>query len=77
MQHERLNSDVLALLRRAAKDADVEVVWFEEFLCNTVLCQTYIDGVLIYRDTGHLTHQGSEFLAGKLGLKGQLERTAR
>jgi hypothetical protein len=77
VQHERLNNGVITLLRRVAEDADVEVIRFDEYLCNPVFCETYIDGILVYRDIGHLSYQGSELLAAKMALKDRLERTAR
>jgi hypothetical protein len=77
VQHERLDKGMIALLRRVAEEADVKVIWFDEYLCDSVVCNTYIQKTLLYRDIGHLSHQGSELLAIMTGLPDLLERTAR
>ena len=48
-RHEGLNKGVISLLRRAAKDADVEVIWLDDYLCNSMSCSTHIQGTLLYR----------------------------
>lgn len=76
-RHEGLNKGVISLLRRAAKDADVEVIWLDDYLCNSMSCSTHSQGTLLYRDIGHLSHQGSELLAVMMRLPDLLEKTAR
>jgi peptidoglycan/LPS O-acetylase OafA/YrhL len=35
------------------------VVFLDELICNDSLCKTHFDNVFIYRDPGHLSHEGS------------------
>jgi peptidoglycan/LPS O-acetylase OafA/YrhL len=40
----------------------VTVVNFADFLCTDSLCSASLDNVFIYRDVGHLSHEGSAYL---------------
>jgi peptidoglycan/LPS O-acetylase OafA/YrhL len=75
--HERLNKDVIAFLKRAAQAAEVEVIWFENYLCDRVSCSTLMEGTMVYRDIAHLSYEGSELLAVMMRLPELLEKTAR
>jgi len=46
----------------AASDARLPVLRFEPLLCGATTCQVERDGVPLYRDQGHLSHQGSRLL---------------
>ena len=51
-----------ALLRTLAPIAGVTSYSFANLLCNGESCRTELDKVLLYRDEGHLSHQGSRIL---------------
>jgi len=55
---------ILDLLGRIAPEA--RVVLFSDILCDSDFCNTEIDGVFIYRDWGHLSVEGSEYLGKKM-----------
>lgn len=38
------------------------VVWLPEFMCNDGVCAASKDGIFLYRDAGHLSQEGSEWL---------------
>jgi len=44
----------------------VEVVRFDKALCSLQSCTTKLDGIFLYRDTGHLSYDGSRLLAVKM-----------
>jgi peptidoglycan/LPS O-acetylase OafA/YrhL len=46
----------------AASDARLPVLRFEPLLCDGTACQVERDGVPLYRDQGHLSHEGSRLL---------------
>jgi len=68
---------VHALLRRVAREADVPVFWPDEFLCRQGTCMVELDGVALYRDTGHISNAGSRLLGERLHLAERLEQMAR
>jgi hypothetical protein len=57
---------ILSFLRGIEKD--IGYVDLPSLLCRDGVCQTMIDGRLIFRDSGHLSHEGSELIGAKLGL---------
>lgn len=65
-----------AFLQAASDRFSVEVVNIADVLCDTELCQTIIDGVPLYRDTGHLSRQGSVTVMNRLGIASILARDA-
>ena len=75
--HQSLNKGVIAFLRRVARDADVEVIWFDDYLCDSASCSTAIQGTMMYRDIGHFSYRGSELMAIMMGLPALLEKAAR
>lgn len=70
-------SGVRELLDRFPARAGVEVFSFDSFLCTTESCRAEIDGTFLYRDTGHLSYAGSEFLGRQLRLSERLSQLAR
>lgn len=48
-------AEVLSLLDRVSAD----VIQLTDVLCDDIVCSTKVGGMPIYRDEGHLTHQGS------------------
>ncbi|MCX2865013.1 acyltransferase family protein [Paucibacter sp. PLA-PC-4] len=50
----------------AVELAGLEVIRIDRFLCGEQSCKTQIDGTIIYRDSGHLSHEGSRLLARQM-----------
>ncbi|AUX78850.1 acyltransferase family protein [Sinorhizobium fredii] len=75
--YRRMRSRTLELLNQVAMKADVEVVSYHDFLCDGTTCKTEIDGKYLYRDSGHLSYEGSELIARKTRLAQRLIRAAR
>ena len=48
-------------LLRSVQD-DVAVYWLHQNICTNEVCDVIKDGVFIYRDTGHLSKEGSAYL---------------
>jgi hypothetical protein len=55
----------------------VEVVSFNDALCDDRFCKTYVNNTFIYRDGGHLSVEGSEVVARLSGLADRLLEAAR
>ncbi|MGZ2505331.1 acyltransferase [Rhizobium leguminosarum] len=77
IDYRRMRSRTLDLLNQVAVKADVEVVSYHDFLCDDTKCRTEIDGKFLYRDSGHLSYEGSEIIARKTRLAERLIRAAR
>ncbi|PDT33376.1 MULTISPECIES: SGNH hydrolase domain-containing protein, partial [Sinorhizobium] len=75
--YRRMRSRTLELLNQVAMKADVEVISYHDFLCDDTTCKTEIDGTFLYRDSGHLSYEGSEVIARKTRLAERLIRSAR
>jgi peptidoglycan/LPS O-acetylase OafA/YrhL len=43
-----------------------KVVWLSDGICQKEICHASLDNVFIYRDGGHLSHEGSEYLGKKM-----------
>lgn len=55
---------VIRFLQRIDKDYDV--IWLTDTICEGDICPTLQDNIILYRDGGHLTHEGSAYLGRKL-----------
>jgi peptidoglycan/LPS O-acetylase OafA/YrhL len=67
--------EVLSFLEQA--EEFVPVIRLSEFLCTPESCATLIDGTMIYRDEGHLSHDGSRLLAARMNWWKLIEDRAR
>lgn len=75
--YQQQRADLLTLLGLIERQADVGLIRFEPQLCDDIHCLPELDGTLIYRDYGHLTHEGIALLAKRMQLTAQVERLAR
>jgi hypothetical protein len=57
---------ILSFLRSI--DKDIGYIDLPSLLCRDGICQTMIDGRFIFRDSGHLSHEGAELIGARLGL---------
>jgi hypothetical protein len=67
--------EVWSFLREVEKHATV--VWLSDYLCSTSSCKASFDDVLIFRDSGHLSYEGSAYLGKQMNFYGRLEDAAR
>lgn len=68
---------VLQLLAALPSEANINVVDFDAYLCGPQFCKTHENGVFMYRDIGHLSHEGSVHLAQATSLVDRLRRAAK
>lgn len=61
----------------AIEQQGTPVLRFDALLCDGQFCRTEMDGVLLYRDAGHFTYQGSALMARRMGLMHQALTLAR
>ncbi len=57
-------ADVWSFLKEVS--SEVKVVNLTDFLCRDDTCRASFDDVFIFRDYGHLAHEGSAYLGAKL-----------
>ena len=60
------NSVINAL--KAVEDK-ATVIWLKDYLCNSEACKVYINNTLIYRDSGHLSVDGSISLLSDINIR--------
>ena len=75
--YHKMRGNVLEFLAALPQQADVEVIRFDDFLCDSRLCRTYIDGTFIYRDAGHFSHEGAVYVTNALSLLDKIRQAAR
>ena len=68
---------MIEMLKRIQREADVDVIGFEDLLCPDGMCRTTWEGKFLYRDDWHLSYGGSEVVARHSGLVGQILAKAR
>jgi len=61
-EYTRQNQPVTVALREVEKQTGARFIWLESLTCDDKVCQTRIEDVYLYRDGGHLSYAGSEFL---------------
>ena len=60
----RLQSDVIGFLERVGKHH--RVVRLADGVCDSSACRAAVGDIWIYRDSGHLSHEGSAYLGRKM-----------
>lgn len=66
------NVAITRILKRI--ETSVPVIWFDDFLCDQVICKTSFDKISIYRDSGHLSVPGSTELGRRVDLMGIIQQ---
>ncbi len=64
--YQRERADVLSLLAELTQLPGLQLLRFDPLLCGPERCATRLDGVLLYRDAGHLSNAGMLKLAQRL-----------
>jgi peptidoglycan/LPS O-acetylase OafA/YrhL len=76
-QYEASEKATSDFLDRLARDAAVSVVRFDDLLCDRSRCATELQGVMLYRDEGHLSYEGSRLIGRRMHLAERLLLAAR
>lgn len=63
--YEESMKEVISALTEIKKATNVKVLWIDELTCDQKFCKSKIGDVYLYRDGGHLSYSGSEFLIQK------------
>lgn len=72
MDTSKNQGDVWRFLKKIEKTASV--VWLTDFLCSDNVCKASFGDKFIYRDTGHLSHEGSVYLGKNMDFYGRLKK---
>ena len=75
--YESKRTNVIDFLNLTAVNADISVIRFDPWLCDASVCKTLLDGIMIYRDGGHLSYAGSELMAKRMHLAQLIREQAR
>lgn len=75
--NRRYRGQTLDVMAAAADLAKVELLDIFGFLCKDGLCQTQIDGTILYRDYSHLTYSGSALIGERSSLANEVLEMAR
>jgi peptidoglycan/LPS O-acetylase OafA/YrhL len=67
-QYRTANASVLSFLERIKKEAKTNVIRFDDLLCGVDTCSVELEGVPLYRDSGHFSIEGGILVARKLKL---------
>ncbi len=68
---------VLDFLSAVGREPGIEMISYDDYLCDAMSCRTYIDGTFIYRDAGHLSIEGSVHLAKAIGLQERVGKSIK
>ena len=68
------NRAITAILKDV--ENEIPVVWFDDFLCEGGICKTALETISVYRDSGHLSVQGSSILGRRMDLMGIVQQEA-
>jgi hypothetical protein len=60
---------------RIKEENNIELVLFDQILCDDKKCHSEIDKIPVYIDGGHLTQEASVVLIKKLNFKNILNKT--
>ena len=66
--YESKQRDLVAFLKRV--DQKYRVIWIDEFVCDEEVCRAAMEGTFIYRDTGHLSYEGSALVGSQMDFYG-------
>jgi hypothetical protein len=76
-KYQTKSADVFKFLEAAVSDADVAVIRFDPWLCDSNSCKTLLDGTMIYRDGGHFSYAGSVLVAERMQLAKLIREQAK
>lgn len=72
VRYRAARAPVLAFLDRVAQESNVTIVRLDDFLCRAGSCMVELNGTFLYRDEGHLSHDGSRLIGLEMGLANRL-----
>jgi hypothetical protein len=70
-ESQLLQKHVISILNRLESRA--RVVWLADGICNNGICQSSDGEIMIYRDFGHLSSEGSAVIGKRMNFYGLLE----
>lgn len=76
-KYQTKDAGALKFLESAVSDADVAVIRFDPWLCDSNSCKTLLDGTMIYRDGGHFSYAGSVLVAERMQLAKLIREQAK
>ena len=74
-QRQRSESDQVML--ELEESLSVPTFWFYDRLCPQGICKTKFDNTILYRDFGHLNHEGSRYIGEEFDLYELLMQSAQ
>ena len=53
-------------------DKDYKIIWPDRVICDDQTCHAEIDGTFIFRDFGHFSYEGVEYLGREMDFYGSI-----
>ena len=75
--HRATSARVTDFLDQVQQRTGIDVIRFDEFLCDDMSCRTKIGETPLYRDGGHFSYDGSKLIGLELSLTQQILDLAR
>jgi peptidoglycan/LPS O-acetylase OafA/YrhL len=76
-ENESTHAPVFDLLSKVSAATGSPIFSFDDFLCSNGRCAPARDGILLYRDEGHLSVDGSRWIGEHFGIGDRLMNMAR
>ncbi|MGI5310483.1 SGNH hydrolase domain-containing protein [Rheinheimera sp. WS51] len=73
-ENNKLHAKINSLLRKL--EADTSIIWLDAFICPKQHCQVINGATLLYRDQGHLSVEGAQYIGKKYKLYQLLKSSA-
>lgn len=73
-EYHSYQRDIIDAINEVQNRTNVDVIWLDEIICDEEQCRTAINETSIYRDDGHLSVPGSQWVIPRLELASRLLR---
>jgi len=71
-EYHSYQEGIINALKEVQNRTNVDVVWLHEIICDEARCNTAINKTSIYRDGGHLSVPGSEWVVPQINLTNRI-----
>lgn len=66
------NKKIIAFVKQVTGENALNVVVLDHFICKAGMCKASDEGTFVYRDTGHLSVEGSKLIGKKYDISGAI-----
>ncbi len=66
------NKETIAFVKKVTDENAINVVFLNDFVCRSGKCKASDNGTFVYRDTGHLSVEGSKLIGKRYDISGAI-----